>query len=689
MASKTDNLVRLVIAEDSVEEAEQVISVLRNAGMAVRPTRVDEPQALETALEASPDLIVVGSRVKKVPAGVALQLVNRVGKDIPVIQLVEQLSTEQLAKWTKDGVRNFALRGASEHIQIIVRREFADLQARRNVRRFESTWRDSERRAEALMESSRDPIAYIHEGMHVRANKAYLEMFRFEDFSEIEGMAILDMIAGKDADEFKSILRNISKGEKPPERVNLKAQRGDGSNFDAVMELSEASIDGEGCLQIVFRQQTVSSEIAEELEKYRREDPLSGLLNRQTFADELQKGIVVAVGGKTDQALSYVDIDDYKRHLDAVGVAGTDVLIGQLGTLIKKHLKDHDRAGRFADHVFTILWTNRSHEQSQQSMRGLLKAISDHIFEVGNTSISMTCSGGHCLFSEKASSHEILQRGAEACRRAQNDGGNRIEVFDPLAKEKALEAEVQQWVSVVKNALSKDGFSLLYQPIVSLTAEPGERYEVLLRLAGPNGLVMPGVFLPVAERVGLLPHIDRWVIARVIQTIAERERSGRQTIFFVKIMPESIADGSILPWLAQQLKNARVPGERLIFEMPESKVVTNLKPARFFQKGLEQLRCGFAIEQFGSGLQSFQLLKHVPANIVKIDRSLMADLAKSPELQTKLKEVAGQVHDQGKQTVCEFVEDAQTMAVLFGANVTFVQGNFLQPPQSVMEYEFG
>jgi len=689
MVSKIDNIVRLVLVEDSVEEAEQIISVLRNAGMAVRATRIDDPSALEAGLESAPDVILIGVRPKKLSAGVVLQLLKKTGRDAPVVQLIDQPQVEQMSKWTKDGVRNFAFRGASEHIQLIVKREVTDVFARRNVRRFESALRDSERRAEMLMETSREPIAYVHEGMHVRANKAYLDMFQFEDFSEIEGMAILDMIAGKDADQLKSILRHISKGEKPPERINLKAQRSDGSTFDATMDLSEASIDGEGCTQIVFRQQTVAAEIAEELEKYRREDPLSGLLNRQTFADELQKSIALAVGGKIDQALAYIDIDEYKRHLDAVGINGSDVLMGQIGTLIKQHLKPGDQAGRFADHIFTVIWGGRSHDASNKETAALLKVIDGHIFEVGSISISLACSAGLCLFSEKSTSHDVLQRGAEACRKAQADGGNRVEVYDPAAREKAIEAEAQQWVSVLKSALTKDGFSLLYQPIVSLGGEPGERYEVLLRLAGPKGMVMPNVFFPVAERIGVLPHIDRWVIARVIQTIAERERMGRQTTFFVKIMPETVADGSILPWLAQQLKSAKVPGDRLVFEMPESKVVTNLKPVRFFQKGLEQLRCGFALEQFGSGLQSFQLLKHVPANILKIDRSYMLDLGKSAELQHKLKEIAQQAHDLGKQTICEFVEDSQTMAVLFGAGVSFVQGNFLQAPQPIMDYEFG
>lgn len=688
--AKTDNVVRLLLIEDSVEEAEQVISILRNAGLAVRPVRADEPEQVVAALGAPLDLVLVGTRPRKITAAQAVQQINKLGKDVPVLQLTDTVTADGVVKAMREGIRTLALRSASDHLQASVKRELEDLRARRNVRKLELALRDSEKRAQMLMESSSEPIAYIHEGMHVRANPAYQDMFRIEDFDEIEGMPILDMIAGKDADVFKAVLKDLSKGEKPPEQLKLKAQRSDGSTFDAVMELSEASIDGEPCTQIVFRQQTVSAEIAGELDKLKRLDMVSGLLNRQTFGEELQKAVGAAVAGRTDQALAFVEVDDYKRHLDAIGVAGADQLLGQMGKLLISRLGSSEISGRIADHTFGVIYTGRSHEECAREAQALLKAIAEQIFEAGDQSISLNCSAGVCLFTEKtASAHEVMQRAAEACRTAQNEGGNRIQVFDPAAKEKALEAEVKQWEELIRQALGKEGFTLKYQPIVSVMGDPGERYEVLLRLKGPKGEVMPAVFFPVAERVGLLPHIDRWVISHIIARIAERAKRGIHTTFFVKVMPETVADGSILPWLHQQLKAAGVSGDRLVFEMPESKVVTNLKTVRFFQRGLEQLRCGFALEQFGAGLQSFQLLKHVPAGIVKVDRSFMAELPKSAENQAKIKELANMARELGKQTVAEFVEDAATMSILFGAGVTYVQGNFLSEPLYELNYEFG
>jgi EAL domain-containing protein (putative c-di-GMP-specific phosphodiesterase class I) len=185
----------------------------------------------------------------------------------------------------------------------------------------------------------------------------------------------------------------------------------------------------------------------------------------------------------------------------------------------------------------------------------------------------------------------------------------------------------------------------------------------------------------------MMPQIDRWVIAHAIKALVEREKTGIKTTYFIKLTPQSLEDQTLLPWIAQQLKNARLRGDALVFEMPESKVVTNLKPARTFVAGLKQIHCGFALEQFGSGLNSMQLLKHIDADYLKLDRSFMAELPKHKENQEKLRELCDQAHHAGKLTVAEFVEDAASMSILFSCGVNFVQGNFLQEPEKVMAYD--
>ena len=684
--NRADNIIKLLLIDDSVEDAEQLISVLRNGGIAVRPARAANEAELEAALEQhAPDLILADLACRDLRLAQVRDAAERGGRDIALIACGRALSEEAVVAAFHDGARALVFRDSHEHVQIIVRREFEALNMRRGVRRLEASLRESERRCDALLDSSRDPIAFVHEGMHVRANKAYLEMFGFDEFEDVEGMSILDMIADDDADDFKKLLKRLSKGEKPPQRLNLKAKRGDGTTFAATMEFAEASYEGEACQQITFRLQTADPNLEQELDVLRSRDLVTDLFNRQHMMSHIEQAAAGAANGKGDQALLLVEPDNFKQVLDTIGLGNADVLLGDLANVLRRHLGAHDVAGRLAEHTFGILATERAAEAMRQLAETLRNAFSERIFEIGKQSISLTVSIGGALIGEKnASATTLLNLASAALRGAQGEGGNRVAVIDPSEQDKAAAETSRRWLALIDNALANDGFVLYYQPIISLHGAEGDFYEILLRMSGPNGEIPPNQFLPIAERHGKLPAIDRWVIANAIHAIAERERAGHRTTFFVKLTPQSLDDQTLLPWIAQQLKNARQRGDSLVFEMPESKVVTSLKPARAFAKGLEQIHCGFALEQFGSGLNSFQLLKHIPAHYLKIDRNFMADLPRHKENQDKIKDICEQAHHAGKLTVAEFVEDAASMSILFSCGVNFVQGNFLQEPEKIL-----
>ncbi len=689
--TKTDNVIKLLLIEDSADEAEQIISMLRNGGIAVRPSRAGNEAELEDLLERqTPDLILANLGSKDLPLRPTAEAVNRTGKDIGLVVYGSNVSDNDVVEAFRDGARALALQSRPDHLQMIVRREFEALTMRRSVRRLENALRESERRCSDLLDSSRDPIAYVHEGMHVRANRAYLETFGYEDFEDIESMSVLDMVAADDADDFKTLLKRLSKGERPPQKLNLKAQRADGTTFDAVMEFAEAMYEGEPCQQIVFRQQEADPGTTEELEELRRKDLVTELFNRQHMTNELDQVVAAANAGKSDQALILMELDNARTVRDGIGLGNTDLLLGDMANLLRRHLKEDDIPGRLGEYTFGILVHDRNAEAVGQLVENLRRAFEERIFEIGKNSINLTMSVAASLIGEKAANgNAVLDQTSVTLRAVQTEGGNLGRVFDPAAKDKADAEKNRHWLKLIKDALNNDGYVLYFQPIISLQGAEGDYYEILLRMKGPKGEILPGFFMPIAEQYGLMPQLDRWVISTAIRALAEREQGGRKTTFFIKLAPQSLDDQTLLPWIALQLKNARQRGDALVFEMPESKVVTSLKPARAFVRGLEQIHCGFALEQFGSGLNSFQLLKHIPAHYLKIDRSYMAELPKNKENQERIKSMCDQAHNAGKLTVAEFVEDAASMSILFSCGINFVQGNFLQEPEQVMSYDFG
>jgi diguanylate cyclase (GGDEF)-like protein/PAS domain S-box-containing protein len=687
-----DSVIRLLFVEDRLDDAEQLISQLRNGGIAVRPNRPETEEELVRLLKDQPiDLVLANHSAKTLPFEMVLAAVEGSGKDVPVIATVQSLTEDLLLSLLAAGAHAAAVRGKPNHLQHVVRDEFSALDQRRAVRRLESSLRETERRCDALIASSRDPIAYVHEGMHIRANQAYLEMFGYESFEEVEGLPLLDMIAGSDASKFKDLLKKLSKGEAPPKNLELQAQRSDGETFDAVMEFTQASYEGEPCLQIVFHQRTVDAEMAKELDVLRQRDQVTGLYNRTHFTGELDASIAAAAEGRGDQALLLVELDNYSALLNEIGLGHADELLERAARRLETSLGANTIAARFSDHGFALLARNSDHNASKSQAERVRAAFHGAIIEVGERSISPSVSIGGVQIGQKiASAQRVLVKAGECLQDAITEGGNRVLIFDPAARDRAEEERIQQWVERIKAAIAGDGFVLNYQPIISLHGDGGEVYQVLLRMRGPTGdIVKPATFFPIAEEHGLTDQIDRWVIQRAIQVIAERKREGKVTTLFVKLTPESVQDAALAAWVGVMLKQAAVPGSQLVLSVSEAKAFTNLKATQDLQRSLAKLGCALCLEQFGMGLNSFQLLTHIDAGYLKIDQGLIGDLGKNQENQKKVREIADKAKTLDKRTIAEGVQDAGSMTVLFTSSVNYVEGMFLAPPGPEMNYDFG
>ena len=321
-------VLRLLIVDDSVEAAEAIVSGLRNSGIAARPSRPeDEADFLRLLANQPPDFVLIARSATSVPLATAMQHVAASGKDLPVLLLLDSIDDAALVEASNLGVRNVVLRGNMEQIENTVRNEWADLEARRSLRRLESQVRETERRCDALIDSSRDPIAYVHEGMHIRANSAYLEMFGFESFEDIEGMSLLDLIAPQHVDAFKQLLKRLAKGEAPPPRHEVEARTLEGASFPAVMEFAGASYEGEACQQVILRRQEFDPELAREVEELRQRDQATGLLNRATFLRSLEDAVTDAGINASHHGLLLVEPDHYARLLQGLGLDAADQLI--------------------------------------------------------------------------------------------------------------------------------------------------------------------------------------------------------------------------------------------------------------------------------------------------------------------------------------------------------------------------
>lgn len=689
MQTGKDITLRLMIIDDSGENAEAIVSSLRNSGIAVRPSRPQHAEELGAMLAAQPIDLVLSARSQTIPLPQVLQRVGASGKDIPVILLADSIDENEWVEAVAGGARAIALRQRPEHLLSVLRNTWADLQARRGLRRIEAQMRETERRCDALIASSRDPIAYIHEGMHIRANDAYLEMFGFASFDDVEGVSLLDMVAPQHVEEFKRLLKSLGKGEPPPAQYQVDARTMEGESFPATMEFATASYEGEVCVQVVFRRrEEFDPELAREVEDLRQRDQVTGLLNRPTFMLALENAVAQVGRGAGHYGFLLVEPDHYTRLLADIGLDSADALVAALAQHLSAAIDGDVQAARFGEHNFALLLQGDYARTSAQAEH-LLNAYAAHVFSVGERSATVTVSIGGVQIGEKiATVGQVLARASENVQATIELGGNACKIFDPGAADRVEEQRIQRWVQQLREALAGDGFLLHYQPVLNLQGEPHELYEAYLRLERNDEIIGPTTFLGIAAEHGLMAEIDRWVVARAIAVIGERQRAGHATSLLVNISPDAFADLQMVELIRRELAAHGVPGERLWLQTPEAKVFTHLRNAQQFLAEATGLGCKVGLEQFGSGLDSFQLLAHFQPSFLKLDRGFTQELTQTREHQDKIREITERAQSAGIRSIAEFVVDATSMSLLFSAGVDYVQGEFVGLAGPGMTFDF-
>jgi diguanylate cyclase (GGDEF)-like protein/PAS domain S-box-containing protein len=693
MSKSHDAALRLMLVDDSVDEAEGIVSGLRNAGIAVRPLRPALLDELTTMLANQPiDLVLASHPCALAALGDVLYRVSGTGKDIPVIAVVEQIDTDGFSEILGSGARGIALRHKPQQLLAAIRSEWGDLNARRGLRRLESQVRETERRCDALIESSRDPIAYVHEGMHIRANAAYLEMFGFESFDDIEGMSLLDLVAPQHVEGFKQLLKSLSKGEPPPPRYELQARDSGGNVFPAVMEFTLAQYEGELCQQLIFRRQEqgVDPELARKVEELKQRDQVTGLLNRTTFLRALEEAVADAAQNNGHHGLLLIEPDHYHRIVHEIGLDAADQMLAAIAERLNSELPQNAVAARFSDTSFAVLLRGGDFNATDQLATRIRNTFAAEVFAIGARSSVITASIGGVQISEKiASVTQVLAKAAQGVQSAASMGGNRAELFDPSAVDRAETERIQAWVARLRDALDNKRFILHFQPVISLQGDNRPIYDTLLRLDGGEGeLITPGGFLNIAEEHGMLEEIDLYVVDQAIELVTQRFKTHRPTTLMVKVSQNSLQNDALATYIGKRLAEHSVPGEYLVLQLQEAKVFTHLKAVQEFAAAVNEFGCKVGLEQFGAGLDSFQLLTHVQPQILKIDRSFIEDLPKNAESQKRVREIAQKARDFGIQTIAEFVQDAASMSILFSAGVDYVEGHFLASASAEMNYDF-
>jgi diguanylate cyclase (GGDEF)-like protein/PAS domain S-box-containing protein len=691
-----NDTIRLLILNDSRKEAERLISMLRNAGRPSRAQHVESEEIIVKLLqEQSWDLLIGHNRTENVPLATAIKHIKRLSKDVPVILLTDEDGTQPIVEGLKMGAADVVRLDEDQHLLLVIQREMDNHHQRQLRRRADRRFKEAEQRSQQLLDSSRDAIAYVQDGMYLYANESFAELFGYDDRDDLECMPIIDMIDDADQDTVKDFLKEFSLRGSDGESATLEFRglTADGSVRPVAMEVANAIYDEEPCIQFLARaRQSDNKELEAQINQIKHQDVTTGFYNRHYLVNRLQQSVNAAADNGATNALLTAEVDNFLEKIQPdLGVASSDHLLAAVAAIVREHCAGADTLARFADNAFSILLTDTTADTALKAAEQLCKAVEEHIFDVDGRTLQTTLSIGVALINETVSSADaVIEQSMKALHEVQaankTEGvGNGAKLFEPHVSAD----DGDDMGAAVRAALEKDQFRLLYQPIISLRGSEEEHYEVLLRMITDDGdEISPRKFLDDAEKLGLQNKIDRWVILEAIKVLSERRANGARTQLIINLGGVSLCDESLLPWLAVAFKAAKLPPQAIAFQLSEADVTNHLNAAKALIDGLQRLGCCSAISNFGCSLNPFKTLQHVSPDYVKVDGSFTLDVQNSEEGAEVLSNILKQLHEQKKITVVPFVENASVLSTLWQAGVHYIQGHYLQAPTPEMNYDF-
>ncbi|MDK8463715.1 EAL domain-containing protein [Marinobacter sp. SS13-12] len=691
---KKNATVHLLILDPSQNDAETLVSLLRNSGKATRAHRITSEEDLEETLKAGNwDLLLARDDADQEfgPDG-ALAMIRRMDKDIPSVLLTSEFNRERTVAVMKAGAHDAVPFENTDQLVLVVNRELSALEDRRRRRTLESHLREAEQRCQLLLESSKDAIAYINDGMHIYANQSYMEFLGYDDIDDLICIPVLDTLTPESQEKYKEFMKSFAESGEDGMTMNCVARRSDDQELNVTMSVSAATYDGEICTQIVIQPEHSDAELEEKIRQISSQDLLTGLFNRQYLMDAL--GQAIAKAGKDNQtgALAYIALDNFMSLKGQVGIAGADLMLGDLATLLKEQTPENMILARLSDDAFCLLCQPCEEKTLADQCEALCKKVEDHLFDINGRTVQLTLSIGVAAITENApKAPDLMGRAhtasSELKKKEGHEQGNGVLVYNPADYESMDESNS---VDAIQKALDDNRFRLLFQPIINLRGEGEEHYEAFVRMLNKdNEEVSPYDFLPPVGPSEMAIKIDRWVILQTIKQLSSHRSRGHDTRLFLNVTAETLEDKTFTPWLSVALKAARLPGDSLIFQIREGDANNFMKQAKEFAKAVHELHAKVSICQFGCALNPFNTLKHIDVDYVKIDGSFTEELQKKDEAKEEVKEMVKSLQSAGKLTIVPLVENASVLATLWQAGVNYIQGYYLQAPVPEMNYDFG
>ncbi len=523
--------------------------------------------------------------------------------------------------------------------------------------------------AARLLDGAVVPMAFVTpEGSCASVNRSWRELF---GEAPSEPWAWLDVVEGAGRERVREAFSRAFAGERADD-VEVRASSACGARCDVIMTVSP--LDGGRAGALVFARDVTGQRANEErLAFVAGHDALTGLANRRSFEEALERAVNRATRGVASHLL-LLDIDRLKAHNDTYGHAAGDQVLVNAALMLRRLIRASDLPARIGGDEFAILLEDSTPEEACAIAERIRSVAAESGFVDGGHETGLGFSCGVAAVEASVDSRGVMERVDAALYAAKAAGRNRVTVWDARLHTSDPPART---ASLVREAFAHDGFHVLYQPIVDLSDGSVAYFESLVRLAVPGGRVLaPHEFLPVVDRLGLMPRLTRRVLELVIAAVSDLPGVSAS----VNVSGADLADIQLLHDIERVVHSARGLRGRIIIEVPEAVLLSHLAHGRTWMETLSEAGCRFVLDDFGTGIGMFVLLREPHIEAVKLSATVIRSLCVDASRVVFVKALRELIESQGKSAVAAYVETERLLGAAKGAGFQFAQGFHLGEP---------
>lgn len=665
--------VEMLVISPAEDLAHSVQAQLRESGHNVHVSWLNKPENLVDELQRClPRLICCHDQSDGKDLRRLIGLCMNIAPSIPVVAVLASLDSAQTEGLLHAGAAQVV---SSQHKSLMTRALERELESGTLHEKLKTSRRQNSilrSQLNAIVAESPEALAYVHDGIHTHLNLSYVKLFGFSEPTELEGVPLMDLVAPQSRDQIKTLLNQVTKGNAKAEPIEFVAQLADDSNTNLSMRCRPATLEGEDQIEVmVFQEASVSISPT----------PTNAFEGRIALYKTL--GDIKAQHLKTQQVgIVFICIDELEKLQDRLGLYATDQIMSEVSLFLLDSMAETDQSFRFDIGEYVVLAARKTTAEVHALAEQIRSAIDKEVFGDDLASSPLTASITVAFAQADHDNTAALLKAQRMARKTSLRDGNTVaEVIADDTNTDGTSTSDPSWLNRIRAGLEGDGLAIALLSIASLEGEQRMHSEVQLRMVGENGEgIQPEEFLPTAQRHGLMPLIDQWIVRETFALLRRKQADQEQSLLFVTLSQACTEDGeAFLAWLKKLKAESRVDMADIALAFDEDTIQFNTKKATAVIKALKSLGPKIAIHSFGNSANSMQLLDLIGPDYVRLAPSFTQALV-AKDVDKRLSQTVESLKSRGVKIIASHVDDANGMARLWQAGVHYVQGSYVQEP---------